>query len=1272
MRIFLSYGHDDYASLAFRIKRDLEALGHEVWSDVERLKPGGDWERYIEEGFEFASKDHESGRFLLLMTPHSVRRPDGYCLNELARAYGRGLPIIPVMVSDVEPPLSIARLQWFDMRQCFPVDEFEEKYAKKLDQLVEALIEKQVPFEGVQQRLLNYLQPMTYGDDVTRHLSRFKGRKWVMQEFEEWLASSRRVLWITGEPGVGKSAMAAWLCNKRPEIAAYHFCRYGNSDRVDARKALFSLSYQLSTQLPVYRDRLNASPLEKTFIETNLAVVFDRLFVNLLTDAVPLTNKPHVLLIDALDEATREGKNELSSLIGRESNRLPAWLRVIVTSRPYEQEINFALQALDPWKIDAGRSENLNDIREYLEIELQPFMGKGAPSEQMINAVVEKSEGLFLYVSWVRQELQEGRLSLGEIEKFPRGLGGIYVDSFQRYFPDLREYGAVCRPALEAICAAREPLDRRDLASLLERSEYDMRQLSARLGSLFPAVDGRVRPFHRSVRDWLTDPDRSGDYWIDISVQEHRLADLAWREYKDGVHTMGRYCITHGPSHLASCGRKTELIELLLDPDWIVAKIQTAGIVPSLADYDLAVNILSPQLRREVGRKLLAQARVADDRETSALRLVQGAIRLSSNVIAEDFAQFAPQMVGRLLPYRDLSAIKQFTDRVVEGAPAPWLRPVTSALHPPGTPLLRTLEGHSGAVCGVALTRDGRLAVSGSGDHTLKVWDLDSGRALCTLEGHSGPVNGVALTPDERQAVSASADHTLKVWDLATGRVLCTLEGHSNAVHVVAVTPDGKRAVSGSHDKTLKVWDLETGSLLRTLEGHTNFVYGVAVTPDSKRVVSASRDTTLKVWDLDSGRALLTLEGHSNWWVYGVAVTADGKHAVSASKDATLKVWNLDTGLALRSLQDHVGYVWSVAVTADSKRAISASADRTVKVWDLETGSLLQTLEGHSDFVYAVAVTPDGTRAVSASLDHTLRVWDLRIDHDPRLPEGHPASVFGVAVTADGKRAVSACWDKTLKVWDLDTGLALCTLKGHSAAVNSVAVTADGERAVSVSSDRTLKVWDLDTGRLLRTLEGHTNFVNIVAVTADGKWAASGSKDKTLKVWDLDTGHVLRTLEGHSGPVYGVAMTADGKRAVSASEDCTLKVWDLDTGRALHTLAGHSKSVCAVAMTADGKQAVSASEDCTLKVWDLDTGRVLHTLEGHSSSVDGVAVTTDGKQAVSASRDKMLKVWDLSSGQVIAGFTCDAAATCCAFINADEIIAGDGVGRVFILKLEMK
>ena len=182
--------------------------------------------------------------------------------------------------------------------------------------------------------------------------------------------------------------------------------------------------------------------------------------------------------------------------------------------------------------------------------------------------------------------------------------------------------------------------------------------------------------------------------------------------------------------------------------------------------------------------------------DKEALDLIRGAVRLSSHVISRDPGQFASQMVGRLFQYREMPAIEQFSEEVARGMNALWLRELHPALHPPGTALLRTLEGHSNWVNGVAVTADGNLAVSASVDHTLKVWDLESGRALRTLEGHSGSVNGVAVTADGKRAVSASEDRTLKVWDLESGHAVRTLEGHSNLVTDVAVVADGKRAVS--------------------------------------------------------------------------------------------------------------------------------------------------------------------------------------------------------------------------------------------------------------------------------------------------------------------------------------------------------------------------------------------------------------------------------------------------------------------------------------------
>jgi hypothetical protein len=130
LRVFLSYGHDEYASAADRISPFLKESGHEVWFDRERLKPGRDWEASIEQGLDWVATVPENGRVVLVMTPHSVRRPDGFCLNEISRALERRLTIIPVMLVWVQPPLAINRIQWLDLTACVPLPERETQFDK--------------------------------------------------------------------------------------------------------------------------------------------------------------------------------------------------------------------------------------------------------------------------------------------------------------------------------------------------------------------------------------------------------------------------------------------------------------------------------------------------------------------------------------------------------------------------------------------------------------------------------------------------------------------------------------------------------------------------------------------------------------------------------------------------------------------------------------------------------------------------------------------------------------------------------------------------------------------------------------------------------------------------------------------------------------------------------------------------------------------------------------------------------------------------------------
>lgn len=116
-----------------------------------------------------------------------------------------------------------------------------------------------------------------------------------------------------------------------------------------------------------------------------------------------------------------------------------------------------------------------------------------------------------------------------------------------------------------------------------------------------------------------------------------------------------------------------------------------------------------------------------------------------------------------------------------------------------------------------------------------------------TLSGHSSWVNAVAVTPDGRQAVSGAGDNTLRVWDLTSGETVRTLSDHSEGVWAVAVTPDGRQAVSGSWDKTLRVWDLPAGLETARLVVDAA-VYSIAAAPDGRTLVAG--DASGNLWCL--------------------------------------------------------------------------------------------------------------------------------------------------------------------------------------------------------------------------------------------------------------------------------------------------------------------------------------------------------------------------------------------------------------------------------------
>src|SRR5947207_1996005 len=102
-------------------------------------------------------------------------------------------------------------------------------------------------------------------------------------------------------------------------------------------------------------------------------------------------------------------------------------------------------------------------------------------------------------------------------------------------------------------------------------------------------------------------------------------------------------------------------------------------------------------------------------------------------------------------------------------------RPMAARSSPPPTTAacacgMRAFPGHDHFVWSVALSRDGKHALSGSLDRTVRLWDVETGSMLKKLEGHHDTVLSVAFSPTGRHAVSGSSDKTVILWDLETAK----------------------------------------------------------------------------------------------------------------------------------------------------------------------------------------------------------------------------------------------------------------------------------------------------------------------------------------------------------------------------------------------------------------------------------------------------------------------------------------------------------------------
>lgn len=460
--------------------------------------------------------------------------------------------------------------------------------------------------------------------DIQHLATDFIGREWIFQKIEEWIENYCEGFFIlTGEAGIGKSAVAARLIQYRQDIAAYNFCIAGRNSTITPCSVLRSFAAQLGENLPGYglalSNTINPSRLSvkvnidvKTMTGGKITgVIIDKLnFANtkqeiesLLTAPLSIMkapSRPILILLDSLDEAFTYSTSENLVTLLTGLNDLPHWVRIICTTRP-DARVLSCFGSMKNHIISAKSQENREDLRRYVNYRLdKPNMLariQALPSpiepEILANQIVgigdgpSLADGNFLYTKILLDDIENGIQSLDDIGALPISLDDIYQRFLLRLAP---EWEAKYLPLLAVLAVSCEPLSREQLMNFSNQSARLIGgQMNSTLLNLSISVliqflnvqtDGKEEKFslfHQSLRDYLVEINRSGRFACPSQDGNMAIGNYYLQAYGTDWTRCDQYGVSYLQGHFHGSSRPIEAVNLITNLSFLKNCAQRYG-----------------------------------------------------------------------------------------------------------------------------------------------------------------------------------------------------------------------------------------------------------------------------------------------------------------------------------------------------------------------------------------------------------------------------------------------------------------------------------------------------------------------------------------------------------------------------------------------------------------------------------------------------------------------------------------------------------------------